>query len=117
MLPNRKSNRVKVDENLYQYVVTEAGAKQGAAVPLSITVQHRETNGAHLRVVGLTASRLPEKESKYSMGRTMDRSVEPRHVAQIVRLAISRGWKPELSGPPFVLFLDDSEVFGESGGV
>jgi len=116
MLPNAKSNRITVDEARYQYVISESGSSEVDTIPLSITVQHREKNGAHLRVVGLTAFRVPAEESKFYMGRTVDRPVEPRHVAQMVRLAISRGWKPESPGPAFVLSLGNSEVFGENGG-
>jgi hypothetical protein len=109
MLPASKSNRITVDDERYQYVVTEAGATDNDVVPLAVTVQHHQ-NGARLRVIGLTASRVPEDQSKFSMGRTVEPNVEPRHVVLLIRLATSRGWAPTSPGPPFILRVTKSDV-------
>ncbi len=110
MLPGSKSNRITVDDERYQYVVTESGAADDGIVPLAITVQHHQ-NGARLRVIGLTTRRVPEDESKFYMGRTVEPNVEPCQVALLIRLAMSRGWAPTSPGPLFALHVTKSDVF------
>ena len=100
-----------VDSDRYQYIVNEDSTAQGTVVPLTVTVQHCAGNGARLRVVGLSTLRVPEDQSKYYMGRTVELSIGPRHVAQLIRIAISRGWTPASSGAAFILQITNADVF------
>ena len=111
MLPRSGSKTITVDGNEYQYMVTESGATENSIVPLAVIVQHRENNGARLRVIGLTTRRVPSEQSKFYMGRSVEFSVEPRHVAQLIRLAISRNWQPRLSGPTMILQVSNADLF------
>jgi hypothetical protein len=110
MLPNSKSNRLTVDKQRYRYIVAESAAVTDNTVPLTITIQN-QNNGARLRVIGLTTFRVPKEQSKWYEGRTVGQPVVPQHVAELIRIAISRGWVPALPGPTFVLQIANSEVF------
>jgi|SRR5579872_811939 len=110
MLPKSKSNRITVDSQRFQYIVAESGSARDKVVPLTVNVQH-EQNGARLRVIGLATYRVPEEQSKFYMGRTVNPNVEPRHIAKLIRLALSRGWIPLSPGPTFTLEVTNSDVF------
>jgi hypothetical protein len=69
-------------------------------------VQHAEKNGSRLRVTGLFGERVPEQESKFYRGRTLKRPVSPKDAEQLVRTALSQGWRPREAGKPFVLRID-----------
>lgn len=106
MLPGSKSKQVAVDHDRFRYVVSESGASENGAVPLVVTVQHGTENGVRLRVVGLTTQRVPEKDSKFYRGRTVDPAVRPRDVVELIRLGISRGRAPTTPGPAFILHVE-----------
>ena len=110
MLPRSKSKRITVDGQRYQYVVAESGPVEDRVVPLAVTVQHRQ-NGARLRVLGITTLRVPADQSKFYMGRTANPNIEPRHVAQLIGLAVSRGWVPTLPGPIFLLHVTNPDIY------
>ena len=60
MLPSAGSHRIEVDGTRYRYIVSESGVAPDGTVPLAVTVQLRDRNGAYLRVVGLTVLPVPE---------------------------------------------------------
>lgn len=109
MLPRSKSKRITVDGQRYQYVVAECGPVHDRVVPLAVTVQH-DQNGARLRVLGISTLRVPADQSKFYMGRTASPNIEPRHVAQLIALAMSRGWVPTLPGPIFLLHVTSPDI-------
>jgi hypothetical protein len=115
VLKHRGSNNLTIDGERFRYVVSEAGSDADGRVALSLFVQHAETNGSRLQVTGLFAERVPEMESKYYMGRTLKRPVSPKDAEQLVRTALSHGWRPRESGKPFVLKVDIRSVAEESG--
>ena len=109
MLPKRGSNSITTDSGAYRYVVSEA-SQDGDNVVLTINIQS-ETNGTMLRVNGLVVSRLPVKDSKFYVGRSMKQSVRPRHILALIQRGIENGWRPADSGPPVVLTVKNSDVF------
>jgi hypothetical protein len=109
MLPRSKSKRITVDGQRYQYVVSESGPVQAGVVPLAVTVQHGQ-NGARLRVLGITTLRVPADQSRFYLGRTASPNIEPRYVAQLIGLAVSRGWVPTLPGPIFLLHVTNLDI-------
>ncbi len=111
MLPSSKSNRIAVDGARYRYIVSESGTVHDGIVPLAVTVQLPDYNGTYLRVLGLTARRMPEEPTKFYMGRTLDQTIKPRHVARLIRLGLARGWEPRLPGPAVIVQISNSEVF------
>ncbi len=113
MLPRNNSKRICVDSIDYRYVVSDSNAADGT-VSLTVNVQSEDGNGAVLRVIGLTTSRVPEDESKFYMGRTVSKSILPRHVAKLIALATASGWNPQQAGAPVVLQLTNEDVFDVS---
>jgi hypothetical protein len=120
MLPSSGSNRVEVDRTNYRYIVSESSALPDGTVPLALTVQLHNRNGAYLRVQGLTLIPVPELPSERPRGRRLldraNRAVRPRHVARLIRLGLAHGWKPESSGPPQILQVQNSDAFFEATG-
>ncbi len=110
MLPSSNSNRITVDGACYRYIVSESGTVRDGVVPLAVTVQLPNYNGTYLRVLGLTAQRVPEEPKKFYMGRTLAQTIKPRHVARLIRLGLARGWEPRLHGPAVILPISNSEV-------
>ena len=111
MLPSSGSRRITVDKSRYRYVVSESGTGHDGVVTLAVTVQLPAENGAYLRVLGLTARRVPEELSKFYSGRTLDRDVQSRHVARLIRLGLASGWDPRSPGPAVILQVSNSDVF------
>ncbi|MGL6072916.1 MAG: hypothetical protein ACRC8S_02020 [Fimbriiglobus sp.] len=109
MLPSAGSNRVEVDGTRYRYIVSESDATPQGTVPLAVTVQLRDLNGAYLRALGLTAAPQTDSESDHAL--LPKETIKPRHVARLIRLGLARGWKPKLSGPPVLLHVKNSDVF------
>jgi hypothetical protein len=103
MLKHAGSNTINVDGHQFRYLVSENGAESNGRVRLALTVQHATANGSRLCVTGLMGDRVPAEESKFWMGRTLKRPATPKDVEQLVRTAISSGWRPEESGEPFIL--------------
>jgi hypothetical protein len=110
MLPRRNSNRVSVESDSYRYIVSESELPD-ETIALTINVQHDE-NGAILRIKGLTTTRVPVMESRCYVGRTVSNSITPKHVATLIRRAKQNGWQPSESGPPVILEVKNSELFG-----
>jgi hypothetical protein len=110
MLPRTRSHRITVGQGRFRYIVAECGRAQGTSLPLAITVQH-EKNGARLRVVGLSTCRVPAELSRCRAGRTVFPNIEPRQVAQLIKLAILKGWKPASPGPAFILQAGNAALF------
>ncbi len=115
MLPSSGSNRVEVDGTRYRYIASESSAAPDCTVPLAVTVQLRDRNGAYLRVLGLTAIRAPEVLSESRSGRPLNEAIKPRHVARLIRLGLARGWKPKSRGPLVILQVSNSDVFFVGG--
>ena len=105
MLKHAGSKNLTIDGDQFRYVISEVGVTDDR-VALTLIVQHAETNGSRLRVTGLFGERVPENESKFYMGRTLKRPVSPKDAEQLVRTALSQGWRPRESGKPFVLKVD-----------
>ena len=106
MLKRVGSKNITVDGQRYRYVVSEVDPSKRPGVALALTIQHASKNGSRLRITGLGAVRVPEAESKFLMGRTLAAPVLPRDVESLIRLALDRGWTPQLSGGEFVVKLD-----------
>jgi len=111
MLRRSGSKRIVVDAEPFRYRVSELGADDQCEVLLAVTVQHDRANGALLRVWGLASRRVPESESKFYAGRTVYRSIEPRHVERLIRIALARGWNPKAPGSPFRASVANTDVF------
>lgn len=111
MLPSSGSDRVEVDGTRYRYIVSESRAAPDGTVPLAVTVQLRDQNGAYLRVLGLTAIPVPEALSESRSGRLLKQAIKSRHVARLIRLGLARGWQPKSSGAPVILQVSNPDVF------
>jgi hypothetical protein len=112
VLKHAGSNNLTIDGERFRYVVSEAGSDAEGRVALSLIVQHADANGCRLRITGLFGERVPEQESKFYRGRTLKRPVTPKDVEQLVRLAISTGWRPDVPGKVFVLQVDARSAAG-----
>ncbi len=71
MLPRRNSNRFCLDSGNYRYIVSEVQSAEVEDVALTVTVQSEDSNGAILRVTGLTTTRVPAMESKLYLQTTI----------------------------------------------
>ena len=112
MLPRHKSKNISLGPDRYRYVVAEAKPGDGSTVvPLVVTIQHEMASGAMLRVTGLTATRVPVEESKWRDGRTVDRPLLPPQIAGLIARAKSLGWIPDNPGPPFIMHVQNEDVF------
>ena len=111
MLPRSKSKRITIGPDQFRYVVNEAISSSGDTVPLAVTVQHESANGALLRVTGLTVRRVPIDQSKWYDGRTVARPIKPPQIVGLILRAKQSGWVPESPGPPFVLQVQNDDVF------
>jgi hypothetical protein len=105
MLKRVGSKNITVDDQRYRYVISEVGVPKGPSVPLALTVQHASTNGSRLRVTGLHAVRVPESESKFYMGRSLEAPILPGHVESLIRSALGRGWQPQVPGRQLIVEL------------
>ena len=111
MLPRRNTKMIAVGPDRYRYAVTEAKPGDGGdAVPLVVTIQHDSANGAMLQVTGLRATRVPVNESKWYDGRTLARPL-PSQIAGLIARAKSLGWIADSPGPPFVMPVQNEDVF------
>lgn len=110
MLPRSKSRRITVESERYRFAVSEMSEPDGDIVPIAVTVQHEVTNGALLRITGLTVNRVPVNESKWYDGRTVARPITPCQIADLIVRAKQTGWLPEIPGPPFVLQVRNEDV-------
>jgi len=110
VLKHAGSNNLMIDGERFRYVVSEAASDAEGRVALSLIVQHAEANGCRLRVTGLFGERVPEQESKFYRGRTLKRAVSPNDAEQLVRAALSQGWRPREGGKPFVLKVQGPSV-------
>ena len=101
-LPRKNRRNIEVDAARYCFVVSTSEPKDAGLVALNLTVQIVGGQGRVLKAGGLITRDywidFPEVASpdKYPV-------VKPRHVATIIRLAISGGWMPEEIGAPFLL--------------
>jgi hypothetical protein len=114
MLPSSGSNRVEVDGTSYRYIVSEFSALLDGTIPLAVTVQLRDRNGAYLRAVGLTAIPVPKVLSESRSERRRNQAIKPRQVARLIRLGLAHGWDPKSPGPVFLLQVSHSDVFFEA---
>ena len=114
MLPSSGSYPVEVDGTGYRYIVSKSRAIPDGTVPLAVTVQLRNGNGAYLRVLGLTVIPVPEVISESRRERRRNQAIKPHHVARLIELGLAHGWNPELPGPPAILQVSNSDVLLKS---
>jgi hypothetical protein len=113
MLKKVGSKGIAVDGQSYRYVVSEVDTSRAPSISIALTVQHASANGSRLRVTGLNVLRVPESESKFYVGRTLAAPLLPRHVEYLIRLALQRGWKPQMSGKQFAVELALDEAIAD----
>jgi hypothetical protein len=106
VLKHAGSKNLTIDGERFRYVVSEAGSDTNGRVALSLVVQHATADGSRLRVMGLFGERVPEQESKFYRGRTLKRPISPKDAEQLVRAALSHGWRPREAGTPCVVKVD-----------
>jgi len=111
VLPRYKTKNITIGHDRYRYIVTEATPDEVNTVPLTVIIQHDSANGAVLRVTGLTATRVPVEESKWCDGQTLERPVLPPHIVGLIDRAKQLGWIPNCPGPPFIMHMQNQEVF------
>ena len=106
MLKHAGSKNLTIDGERFRYVLSESGSEVDGRIALSLIVQHAHANGARLCVTGLFGERVPEQESKFYMGRTLKRPIQPKDAERFIRAALSHGWRPLKPGKPFTLQAD-----------
>ena len=112
-LVKKKSRAIEVNGVSYRYQVSTTRIDVDGNFSLNVTVQLEHGVGQVLKVEGLITRHYWLDGPMVAAG--VDRrnypALMPKHIAKLIKLALSDGWDPELSGPPHDLHIRNDELF------
>ncbi|MBV1911430.1 MAG: hypothetical protein KUG78_19210 [Kangiellaceae bacterium] len=113
-LTTKKSRPITVDDVVYRYQVSTTNIDDDWNFTLNLTVQIVEPKGGALLVKGLVTR---DFWLDFSYGPKWNQgdypTILPRHLAIIVRKAISKGWEPRKNGKAFEVSTTNESFFNE----
>ncbi len=108
-LPKKHSRSIAVDSIRYRYSVSRSGANDVGVFPLNLTVQIESGHGCILKVNGMFTRDywldVPEPAPLDNYF-----TLQPGQVATIIRHALRCGWPPAVTGKPFLITINSSEL-------
>ena len=112
-LAKKKSRAIEVNGVSYRYQVSTTRMDGNGNFSLNVTVQLEQGVRQVLKVVGLITRNdwLDGPMVAVDADRRNYPVLMPKHIAKLIKLALSEGWNPELSGPPHDLHMQNDELF------
>lgn len=116
MAMNKKGSRhISVNGIKFRYKYSSSQHDGDWNFEVKITVQHEMGTGAYLQIVGLITRDywldFPEihddDENAYPI-------VTPKIMMTLIQKALSEGWDPTQKGKPYILQVENSEIFPKS---
>ena len=112
-LSRKKSRPIVVDGLNYRFQVSTTRIDDEWNYRLNLTVQCVERNGGLLQAFGILTRNFWLDFPDIKAGKDIDHYplIKPKHVAEIIKMGISKGWNPKEAGSRFSLELDNAELF------
>lgn len=112
-LNKKNSRRIVVDEETFRYKVSATSPDEDGHFHLNVTLQ-REAGGSQLQVRGLVTRDFWLDISEPGVKTNEDYPIiTPRHIRLIIKQAREEGWQHHVTGPVFVMELNNSQLFSK----
>ena len=106
MLPKKKSRPIKIDGEVFRYVISWSESGDGW-YDFNITVQSERHNGRKLKAIGLVTRDYWLDFSDGNLDLNNYPIITPKHIETFIRRAQIEGWDHSTSGPNFELEVDN----------
>ncbi len=118
-LIKKKSRGITVNQNRYRYQISSTKIDHAGNYSLNLTVQVDDGFGSVLKVLGLLTRDYWLDFSEFGVRLNKDHYpiITPKYVANVIKLALSQGWKPNNSGSSFELEITNDDFFNSSAEI
>jgi len=111
MAMNQKKSRTIIVNGIpFRFAVRSSTRNQDGSFNLNITAQHESGDGSYLKVNGVYTRDFWLDTPDQTYESTEYFKVTPKHVAELISIALEKGWQPKTKAPPFQLKANNSHL-------